>query len=350
MAGGKNPKSMAVNAALFCASAVVALVLCEGLLRLRYAEPLRAPSPEVLAIQPYLVLHPTLGFTWNPNVDARDNIVFEVKDTHFEALSTDEYGFINHPEAIERRRAGVRVDIVGLGDSFMEHAAHTFYASFEEQGLMYYGMAVHRQSPPQYTAILEEYALPLEPEWVLYGVFENDFMEARDFERWQASGLDWFEFHSGTWCGAPLEPNPLRRVQERYLRGFTGAFRVLQSRLRGDNMSITGPSDEDVARVAAKVIEAHGMAVERHVRFLAVLIPGRGAAVTGTSPESRAFDKLIALLGDVQGSLLDLRGPFSSDSDPASLYYKIDGHWNARGMEKAARAILGRIQSDVAGR
>lgn len=343
MGQGPKLKRFGYSFALVAASFLVAAMMAEGLLRLRYAEPLRVPSPEVLAIQPHLRLDALVGFAWNRDVNADQDIVFSVMDAEFEPLSTDGFGFINHPDAIADRESGITVDIVGLGDSFMEHAAHTFYDFFHERGMQYYGMAVHRQAPPQYTAILERHALELKPRWVLYGIFENDFEESVDFEDWRASGLDWFTFHSGTWCGPSRKTTTLGRFQERHLAGSTGLYRVVLSRLRGDNATLAGPSDFEVDLVFDAAVRAHELARSAGADLLVVLIPGRGTAVVGSSPESEAYDTLLRRFAEMGTPVLDLREAFWAVADPASLYYRQDGHWNRRGMELAAEAIFERM-------
>jgi hypothetical protein len=245
-----------INVVLFVASLAVTLAAAESLLRWRYAAPLRTPLPEVLAIQPYLKLHPELGFTWRENVGAGEGVMFKVKDAEFEPLSTDAGGSINHPDAIRRRNAGERPQVVGTGDSFMEHAAHVFHDLFAAEDIFYYNLAIHRQAPPQYTHVVESVAAPLRPQWIIYGIFENDFAETEDFDNWKKSGLDWFAFHSGTWCGAPLPPTLLGRLYENHLRGFNGLFRAVESRLRGERMSALGPSEASVARVKELTVAA----------------------------------------------------------------------------------------------
>lgn len=326
---------------------MLVLVLAEFPLRFRYAEPLRTPSAEVLAIQPHLRLDPRIGFTWNADVSADRNIVFEVADAEFEPLSTDFRGFINAPAAIWARAAGGRVDIIGVGDSFVEHAAHTFYTFFAEEGYAYYSMAIHRQAPPQYNVILEDRALPLDPRWIVYGLFENDFTETEDFYDWKASGLDWFTFHSGTWCGAPLARTALARFQHEHLMGYNGLARAVRSRLRGEKMSVSGPSPAQVSRVREEIHHAAELIESAGARFLLLLIPSRATVVGGPTAESRAYEAVIEDLAAPRAAVIDLRDIFRAHPDPASLYYALDGHWNRDGMDLAAQAILSVLRSDL---
>ena len=332
------------NVLFFLGTCAIILLLAEPLLRLRYAEPRRAATPEILAIQAHLQLHPTIGFTWNANVAPEQRVVLKVSDAEFRPLSTDEFGFINHPDAIVGRTAGRAIDIIGLGDSFIEHASHNFYEFFNSHGLTYYGMAVHRQAPPQYNAILEEHALPLRPRWILYGLFENDFMETADFDRWRTSGLDWFTFHSGTWCGPPVATNALARFKDHYLTGYGGLYRVIHARVRGEKMTVSGPSQAEILRVVEEIRRAGALAAARGAAFALVLIPSRATALEGPTLESRAYDAILGKLDDDAIAVVDLRAPFIEHEDPESLYYTIDAHWNSKGMDLAAATIFNAIR------
>ncbi|MBN2307474.1 MAG: hypothetical protein JXR94_00800, partial [Candidatus Hydrogenedentes bacterium] len=225
---GAGSRGRWANLALLIVAVLAGGAICEAVLRHRYAHLIYTPRPEVQAVQAYLELDPDLGFTWRPNVRADEQVVFEVADVEFEPLTTDEHGFNNAPGALAERRAGrSRFDMVGVGDSFMEHACRGFHDAFEAAGLAYYSLAMHRHSPPQYNVALREYALGLEPAWVVYGLFENDFAEAHDYEDWRGTGLDWFAYHSGTWCGPPVGTNRVGRAARRYLRGFYSFYRVV---------------------------------------------------------------------------------------------------------------------------
>ena len=329
------------------ASCLLIFVLAEFPLRYRYAEPLRTPSPEILAIQPYLQLDSRIGFTWNTDVSADRGIVFEVADAEFEPLSTDSQGFINSPDAIVARAAGQPVDIVGLGDSFVEHAAHSFYTLFAAEGFAYYSLAIHRQSPPQYNTILEDRALPLEPNWIVYGLFENDFLETEDFDDWKKSGLDWFTFHSGTWCGAPLAQTALGRFKNDHLRGYDGLAQTMRSRYRGEKMSVSGPTSHQVSRVREELHRAAQLAEVAGARLLLLLIPSRVSVIEVPTAEAHAYDALLDRLASTTTTVIDLRETFRAHANPASLFYELDGHWNRTGIEVAGRAILRELNADL---
>jgi hypothetical protein len=325
-----------LNAGLFAVSAVMAVALVEAALRYRYADHVfYNPRPEVWRIQAQLVAQPGIGFAWRPNVSPAENIRLDYADVHPEPLSTDEWGFINAPEAIDERRAAKRVDVCGLGDSFMEMAARPFYTAFQERGLRYYSFAIHRQAPPQYNLIMEKYAVPLHPKWIVYGLFENDFQEADDFDAWRRSKVDWFAYHSGYWCGPPIGDSTFERLTKTYLKGWYSMYYLLRAQRRGDKVSIAGPRAEDVARVQACIQEAKTLALDNEAEFLLLLIPSRQTATGTDTAESKVYDQLASWAMEHGTRTLDLRPTFRGYENPASLYYDQDGHWNVRGVEVA---------------
>ena len=327
-------------------SVAVGLVAAELVFRHRYAHMFRTPSPEVLAIHEHLILHPDLGFTWRPNVSVDENISFSYADVAYPPLSTDAHGFANPPEAIAAQRAGERIEIVGLGDSFMEHGAYAFREMFGDAGIAYYSMAIHRQAPPQYNNILREYALPLKPDWVVYGLFENDFVETADYEAWRTSGLDWFAYHGGTWCGPPVAPNAAARAARRHMRGLLAFAKVLRTKVSGAPATATTGAVPGVELVSRYAQEAADLCREYGVRFLIVVIPSKVTTLQGESPESERYDELLAQLEGIDIDVLDLRPAFEEDPNPAALYYEIDSHWNEHGIRKAGEAILRYIMEE----
>jgi hypothetical protein len=126
----------------------------------------------------------------------------------------------------------------------------------------------------------------------------------------------------------------------RHLRGFSSLYRVLAARARGEAMSITGPTDAQVERVAAEIVSGHDIAIQNGIRFLLLLVPSKQTALHGASREAEAFDALKPVLTDQGIAILDLREPFNEVEDPASLYYNLDGHWDKGGMRVAVDAIL----------
>jgi len=99
--------------------------------------------------------------------------------------------------------------------------------------------------------------------------------------------------------------------------------------------------------VLEDIRDAAPVAGEGSARFLPVIIPSRETATGETTAESEAMDGVVAELDEERMTVLDLRPLFREHEDPASLYYREDAHWNARGMALAADAILDYIGADA---
>jgi hypothetical protein len=321
------------------------LIASELFLRSRFGDTPYVPGPRLLAVQSQLALHPEVGFLWKGDIDASDGILLPWNDQIVEPLSTDPDGFRNPPRAIAWRAEGRRVNVIGLGDSFVHDAATVFHDLFGRRGLFYYNMAMHRHSPPQYNRILEAYALPQQPDWVVYGVFENDFREAIDFEQWRASGRDWFSYHSGTWAGPPVGASAWARGVRRLLPGAYGFTRSLTSASRRRREQ--GRYEQEIpGNVVSYVLSGAETARAHGIRFLLVLIPGKTTVLSGASDESRLVDGLLDGLDGAGLSILDLRSTFADPArNPESLYYRVDSHWNSEGMRVAGEAILEVLQA-----
>lgn len=330
---------LTINLALLGATVSLLAVAAEFVFRHRYDHMIRKQRDTVDAVQPWVKQHPELGYTWIENVKANDDIRFDVNDVEPRPLSTDEFGVCNPPEAIEQRKQGRQVDIVGVGDSFMEMAVKVFYERFRATDQLYYSAALMRYCPAQYTDMLSTVAIPMKPKTIIYGVFENDFIEIEDYDNWRRSRIPWFDYHSGTWCGPPAGVTPLARFLKRTTPGWSAFYRVLEARIRGERFSMAWPSPRQVSRVRDEIAEAAELTNSHGIRFLVLLIPSKRTAIHGSSPESVEYDRLLSELGD-SVQFLDLRPIFRAVPDPSALYYVTDGHWNDTGCEVACQAVL----------
>lgn len=324
------------NVALLAISLSIGVIACEAAFRMRYAHYFYAPDDAVRRVQAHMRLDPDLGFIWQPGVPYQEAIVLEPDTRAFAALRTDAAGFLNHPGAIET--AAIRApDVIGLGDSFMELACAAFYERFAADRTFYYSMAVNRQCPPQYNHILMRHALPLRPKVVLYGLYENDFSEIRDYLDWRDSGLDWFAYHSGTWCGPPRGAGRARRLLNTHLRGFRALGWVLAEKYAGHIAAPkAGPPPVDAATAARYIVEARDACARHDTRFVLLIIPGKTTTLRGPTRESALCDtaRAIAVAQGVES--IDLRGAFGRAEDPAALFFPTDGHWNEAGARFAA--------------
>jgi len=248
-------------------------------------------------------------------------------------LGTDRWGFRNHAEAIEDVRVGRPIMVAGVGDSFMEMAARPFYEFFAKRSQRYHSFALHRQCTPQYNTILERYALPLKPQYVLYGVFENDFYELEDYEAWRESGMDYFAYHSGFWCGPPYYRSRLWHP-----KGYLALYHALLPQ-RYNDWRVRRVVDHALERVCSDITVAHRRCIDASARLLVLLIPGRPTSHSGSSLASQGYDRILKRMSERGVDVLDLRSVFRDHPHPQQLYYRKDGHWNLQGMQLAARTI-----------
>lgn len=105
-------------------------------------------------------------------------------------------------------------------------------------------------------------------------------------------------------------------------------------------MSVLGPPDSSIRAVNDEIVRAYAATRNSRANFLLVLIPSRATITLGPTGESDAYDLYMKIFERYDMPVLDLRDVFLRQDDPASLYYEIDAHWNARGIAIAAEAIL----------
>ena len=199
---------------------------------------------------------------------------------------------------------------------------------------------MHRHSPPQYNRILEQYALALEPRWLLYGISENDYADASDFQAWERSGLGWFEYHSGTWCGPPSSLLGWGSLAPGIYSGWRTA--VMHA---GRFASRPGPEHtRTVSEIAGYTLGAYRAAEARGIQMLVLLIPSKQTALRETHSPPNVHDDLRPLVRAAGISVLDLNESFRDHADRAALFHRLDGHWNRAGMSFAAREIQARFR------
>jgi len=320
-------------------SVIVALVVGEVFLRYYFNVITYERTAAVDRIQRYLELRPDFGFAWEPNISYDERIVlaWADQDKELAILCTDSWGFRNHPKASADRRAGRPVDVVGVGDSFVEMGARPFYEYFVRRSLRYHSFAMHRQCTPQYNVILARHALPLKPRFVVYGVFENDFFEVADYEAWRASGMDWFAYHSGYWCGPAYTENRFWRPKG-YLALYRGLLPASYQERR-----VQRTVDHALQRTCSDILEAHEMCAAANARMLVLLIPGRETLFHGLKYTIKCYDHIAAEMGGRGVAVMDLRPLILSQPKPRELYYRKDGHWNLKGMQLVASAVHDRL-------
>jgi len=320
----------------------LAMAVVEVAGRVRFADTPYVPGPQIRTVQSHMVPDPRVGFLWRPNAEPAQNAVIAWSDAEPFTLSTDSEGFRNTPDAIGRVARGEVPDVVGLGDSFLQVAEEEFYERFMDAGLLYYSLAMHHQGPPHYNRILADHALDLGPGWVLYGISENDYVDAFDFERWEESGLDWFAFHSGSWCGPPSSGSPAVDRLRTALRGTWAVWRALRVGLWPDP-----PPRVDPRVVRDYVLEARDAATAAGMRFTVLIIPSKASALHRPTEDAARHEALLGLLRESGVEVVDLRSALVAAPGSPSLFYERDSHWNRTGQKIAAERILSAMQHTV---
>jgi hypothetical protein len=299
-----------------------------------------ALAPEIKSIQSQMLPHPRLGFLWKPNIDTADNVVLQWGDTPAGALSTDEYGFANTPVAIAMKKANTPIDIIGIGASFIGGAQGLFHEYFWLKGLFYYNMAHGRFTLPNFNAAISEYAIPARPRLIVYCLSEASFYMIDDFEQWRKSGMDWFTFHSGSWCGPAIKTG-IPYDQLRLYRPSFALYVALERTLF--KKTIDRPDEqrkrELVERTFRYIAEGYKTARKNDVGFVVLFIPDKSRMIGGPSPNLFIFERIAPRLKETRIPFIDLRDIFARSGDPRDLYFPVDNHWNRKGIYIAAREI-----------
>jgi hypothetical protein len=264
--------------------------------------------------------HPLLGYTYPPG---------QIRD---DGQQIDEFGMPNPPEALQWNH----VDIVGVGDSYVQAANKIFLEQFQHQNIRYHSLALFGYGPPNYNILMKEYGSKLSPDVYLYFTYlGNDPGDARRFESWQASGKSWYEFNGGYFM--PIE-------RQGYLWGwhlFSGrAKRVARNVVSGISADAYGAFKHVVSRDEAETVfeyvrQASILAQRQKTRLFVFVIPRQTAHKPFYDPIA---SKLLKLCAENGVSCRDLDPAFGDERTRAGLFAP-DGHWNAAGMEIAWRYL-----------
>lgn len=109
-------------------------------------------------------------------------------------LQTDADGFCN--DAVPQR-----CDIVVVGDSYVAQSPvprEKYWSALaaKKLGRTRYNVGVGGYGPQQELIVLREFGLPKKPQIVLWGFFQgNDLRDAKHFDDYLKSGMDWVEFN-----------------------------------------------------------------------------------------------------------------------------------------------------------
>jgi len=240
-------------------------------------------------------------------------------------------------------------NIIGIGDSFIHNGSFVLF-NFLKKGLFFYNMAMYTYGPPQYNIVLKKYALSQKPDWILYGIYENDFDDTIRFEQWKKSGVDWVTYQSWRKMSSSLPQWRLNLIK--HLPGIMELAQIMikkyhLSEPNDKDPSLAGFSEVDkLKHVFNYITEAASLAKSNNVNFLCILIPARDVNSRGVTSADAHYEILSKMLARNNIDVLDLR-PVIRDypGGRTSLYNKIDKHWNRKGITVASEKILERISA-----
>ncbi len=260
--------------------------------------------------------HPLLGYRYPP---------LKIIDTHAQA---DEFGMRNAKEALGQ----TGVEIVGVGDSYMDNAHRVFYDAFHAHDVKYHSLAIFGYGPAHYNVLMREFGAKLHPKVYVYSTYlGNDPGDIRRYEAWRASGKEWYA-HNGGYV-FPIERQGLVWGWKLFVGRAKSFARNLISRMSSESYETFKGfvKQDDVETVFEYVVQAKEIADKQQAKLLVVIIPR-------TENHKHLLDpiasKLVNLCIKKDIDCLDLDPSFGSESGRGALFAP-DGHWNEAGMEVA---------------
>jgi hypothetical protein len=205
--------------------------------------------------------------------------------------------------------------------------------------------------PENALAFLEELAPRLDPDVILFGFFDNDFLDEFIGAPNLYTVRDGFLFDEHT-----------HRVwQESFLQRSSHLWRLLSVARETASVRWFGgmPAarpvrnfSEDDFRVGMERAAEHIAAMDRAAkaagaRFAVVFFPADVYVVPREEPQVALHDELVGRVAAAGIPYLDLLGPLRAERQPAGLYLPRDGHFTVRGNLVAGRAIAGWLEAEV---
>jgi hypothetical protein len=296
----------------------ITLVLCEAAFRAYDAatNPIVNIDGWIKKESAELQDHPLLGYAYPPHKTRGDD------------WEADAFGLPNVAEALQWNQ----VDVVGIGDSYVDVADRVFFNQFKSRSLRYHSLALFGYGPGQYNVLLEQYGLTFRPKIFLYVVYVgNDPGDVRRYEAWRASGKGWFAFNGGYFT--PIE----RQGCCWGWRLFTGRAkrfsRNIVSRLsRETYQKFKGVLKADDAETVFPYVARADQLARRHgIPLLMLIVPRIADHKPYLDPIA---NNLIALCSTAGLDCLDLDAAFG-DPKTRSKFFAEDGHWNELGERTA---------------
>ena len=355
--------------------------------QIRYFENKRRDQQGTENYKNILELDPELGFRQRANELCEIAALNEAgEDVVTIPIKMDRLGYTNSDEALSPP-----CDVAVVGDSFV--AASWPVRLGEITGKHVAALGVAGYCPPQYSIVVRRHALPLNPRILLYCLYANDVVESAAFERWRASGQDWFTWKAEFWF--PTDPHPGRALLRHELTSVSRIYALLQfisfkRRLENEGTQrglyaysegdlrlnfdpncfgwMSDPAHPDfqqgMPRLTQAMQDARDACVAAGVRMVVLLLPPKelvywDALKSVVPPETpienvaRQYAGYAAAAQSLGLEYYDLTEEFRAAAAQRSdaLYWQTDLHWNPAGndaMAQITKDLLARIQPDVA--
>jgi hypothetical protein len=260
--------------------------------------------------------HPLLGYRRVPN---------QVVD---DLTQADEFGMLNAREAL----AWEKVDVVGIGDSYIDLARRVFFERFKAHNVKYHSLAIFGYGPGTYNVLMKEYGPKLSPKVYVYSMYlGNDPGDVRRYESWRASGKSWYDYNGG--YVFPIERRGPVWGWHLFLGRAKSFVRNLVSRINPDTYgALRGlVIRDDAETVFEYILQAKELARKQDVALLVVIVPRTPSHKPLLDPIA---GKLLGLCAGKEIICLDL-DPALGDTESRDKYFAPDGHWNEAGMHAA---------------
>lgn len=352
---------------LIPAAMLVALLLGEGLLRLRpqlLPESAQIKRLYLLQTQVKSIGDPYLGFVYPPHYRS------EIKSLDFTFLiESDEHGFRNESPWPEQ------ADIVIVGDSMVYGwgvAKENSWASLIGKRLpekRIVNLGLPGTSPQQYIRYFERFGLGLKPKILVFGIFAgNDLVGAEVFDRWLAAGspgnFDVWRFFEGR------PPDRVKGLLDKSLvllllksmKVSIGQSYGAKSIETPDGkklqlvpsvykraLQINDTSHPAFRSLVESTVAARNLASANGIEFVAVLFPTK--EIVYLPLHDVAFPSLTEPLQrtlEAEGiEVINLTTQFQQRAAQGKkIFFRVDGHPNILGNRIVARALLKRLGAE----
>jgi len=273
-----------------------------------------------------------------------------------------------------------RVDIIAVGDSFTygqnvdDDQVWTTLLERALSGSQVLNLGLIGAAPQQYLRVYETFGIERSPRVLLVGLFlGNDFADARRFDRWWHSGARGSFAEFGKPEGKPGIVGWIGRwLKKAYLfaliRDLSDAYnsgRLLASHTvdlpGGERLQLVPsflawaaksarPKDPGFLLTLKTLESIHALAGKHHTHAVIVLIPSKEEVYLPLVGDEQV-DLAASLIPELEKRAIPYvhLGPYFRRRAAAGeqLFFKIDGHTNARGDELIADVVLSHLKENA---